>query len=77
MNAIMGMTMLAKAHLGEQSRVADCLDKISISSGHLLSLINDILDMSKIESAQITMNSMAIFLPEMLERLSAIIAPPG
>lgn len=75
MNAIIGMTMLARAHLGEQDRVADCLDKISISSRHLLSLINDILDMSKIESAQITMNNMVIYLPEMLERLSAIIAP--
>ena len=48
MNAIMGMTSLAMAHLGDQKRVADCLDKISISSKHLLSLINDVLDMSKI-----------------------------
>lgn len=75
MNAIIGMTTLAKAHLGEQARVADCLDKISISSRHLLSLINDILDMSKIESAQISMNSTELYLPEVLEEISAIISP--
>ena len=46
MNAIMGMTALAVAHMGEPERVADCLNKISVSSRHLLSLINDILDMS-------------------------------
>lgn len=75
MNAIIGMTTLAVAHLGDSGRVADCLNKISISSRHLLSLINDILDMSKIESAQISLNRMEIYLPDMLEKLSAIIAP--
>ena len=75
MNAIMGMTTLARAHLNEKERVSDCLDKISISSRHLLSLINDILDMSKIESAQISLNQMEIYLPDMLKSLSAIISP--
>lgn len=75
MNAIMGMTMLASANIGNQKRVEDCLEKISVSSKHLLSLINDILDMSKIERSQITLNRMRIFLPDLLEQLSAIMAP--
>ena len=59
---------------GDQERVADCLQKISISSRHLLSLINDILDMSKIESSQITLNRMRISIHEMLGQLSAIMS---
>ena len=53
MNAIMGYTELAKEHLDDADLVADYLDKISVSSGHLLSLINDVLDMSRIESGKI------------------------
>ena len=75
MNAIMGMTALAVAHLDDSSRVADCLHKISISSKHLLSLVNDVLDMSKIERSKITLNRMNISLPELLEQLSAIMTP--
>ena len=75
MNAIMGMTALAKAHIDDRDRVADCLHKISISSSHLLSLINDILDMSKIERSKITLNRMKISLPELVEQLSAMMAP--
>lgn len=75
MNAIMGMTALAGAHLDERERVEDCLGKISVSSRHLLSLINDILDMSKIEQAKITLNSAKIYLPELTEQLSAIMLP--
>lgn len=54
MNAVMGMTTLAAAHLDDRARVRDCLDKIAVASRHLLNLINDILDMSKIEQSQIT-----------------------
>ncbi|WP_343208640.1 hybrid sensor histidine kinase/response regulator [Anaerolentibacter hominis] len=75
MNAIMGMTTLAAAHLGEKKRVEDCLRKISVSSRHLLSLINDILDMSKIERSQITLNNMKLYLPDLLSQLTAIIVP--
>lgn len=75
MNAIMGMTTLAAANMGDLGRVKDCLQKISVSSRHLLSLINDILDMSKIERGQITLNRMKIDLTELLEQISAIIAP--
>lgn len=75
MNAIMGMTTLATAHLDDKEKVADCLKKISVSSNHLLSLINDILDMSKIERSQITLNKTAIVLPELLEQISGMIGP--
>lgn len=74
MNAIMGMTTLALAHLNDRIRVADCLQKISISNRHLLSLINDVLDMSRIEQSKIVINRIAASLPELLEQLSAIIA---
>ena len=63
MNAIVGMTTLAAAQIDNRERVADCLQKISISSKHLLSLINDVLDMSKIERSNITLNHMKIDLP--------------
>lgn len=75
MNAIMGMTTLAYAHLDERERVGDCLQKISVSSGHLLSLINDILDMSKIEQSKITLNHMRISVTGLIEQISAIMAP--
>lgn len=75
MNAIMGMTTLAAAHLDDRARVADCLHKISLSSGHLLSLINDILDMSKIERSKVTLNLGKVSLTELIEQLSSMIAP--
>lgn len=75
MNAIMGMTELATAYIGDSDRVADCLRKISVSSRHLLSLINDVLDMSKIERSNITLNHTRVCLPELLEQLTAMLAP--
>lgn len=75
MNAIIGMTTLANAHIGNPERVADCLQKISISSKHLLSLINDILDMNKIERGKITLNRMDTSITELMEQLAAIIEP--
>lgn len=55
MNAIMGMTAIATTHLEDRERVVECLRKISLSSQHLLSLINDVLDMSKIESGKLSL----------------------
>lgn len=75
MNAVMGMTTLAAAHLDDTARVRDCLDKIAVASRHLLSLINDILDMSKIERSQITLNHSAIAVSDLLSQLNAMIAP--
>lgn len=53
MNAIIGMTAIAGAHINETDKLRDCLSKISSASRHLLSIINNILDMTKIESGQI------------------------
>ena len=75
LNAIIGMTTLAINYLDDRGRVEDCLQKISLASKHLLSLINDILDMSKIERSQIALNRVKIFLPELLEQVSSMIAP--
>ena len=72
MNAIMGMTALAEAHLEDKGKVENCLEKISLSSRHLLSLINDIREMSKSERSRRTRNHVRIYLPELMEQLSAM-----
>lgn len=74
MNAIMGMTALAFNHLEDSGKIKDYLEKISMSSKHLLSLINDILDMSKIEQSKITLNKTRVHLPEQMEHVSAIMS---
>lgn len=56
MNVIIGMAAIASMHMEDRSRVEDCLSKISFSSHHLLSLINDVLDMSKIEEGKMIIN---------------------
>ena len=56
MNAIIGFTNIASSHLDNQEKVKDALDKIRTSSSHLLSLINNVLDMSRIESGRVTIN---------------------
>ena len=53
MNAIIGMTALAKSHIDEKSRVADSLSKIETASAHLMNLINEVLDMSRINSGRL------------------------
>ena len=50
MNAIMGMAEIARNSTADEKRIADCLSKIDLSGRHLLGLINEVLDMSKIES---------------------------
>ncbi len=75
MNAIMGMTALAPAHLDDRAWMEDCLQKISISSKHLLSLINDVLDMSRIEQGQLTLNPVPLSIPELTEHLSVMMEP--
>lgn len=75
MNAIVGMTAIATAHLDEKDRVRECLNKISISSRHLLSLINDVLDMSKIENGKIALNTEPICLADFIHDFISIIQP--
>lgn len=72
MNAIMGMTDIAAAHLFNPDKIKDCLRRISLSSQHLLGLINDILDMSKIESGKMTLTEEVIGLPEVMDTIVSI-----
>ncbi|MBQ9328987.1 MAG: response regulator [Solobacterium sp.] len=73
MNAIIGFTNIAETHIDDTEKVQDCLDKIHSSSSHLLSLINDILDMSKIESRKIQLHIEENSIRELLTNLSDMV----
>ena len=73
MNAIIGFTALATTHIDSKELVKDYLNKISISGQHLLSLINDVLDMSRIESGVVKLDEKEVHLPDVLKDLRAII----
>ena len=75
MNAIMGFSTIAASHIDNKERVKDCLEKIMSSSAHLLSLINDILDMSRIESGKVQIQEKECNLSELLHTLVNIIQP--
>ncbi len=72
LNGIMGMVELGKNHIDEPDRMRNCLDKITLSSTHLLSLINDILDMSKIESGKIELHPERFDLGRLLRALTTV-----
>lgn len=73
MNAIVGFTALAQTHLDHTEQVQDYLAKISTSSTHLLSLINDILDMSRIESGSVKLDEKPVHMPDLLHDLRTMI----
>ncbi len=75
MNAIMGMTAVAVMHIDDRERLMDCLNKITLSSRHLLALINDVLDMSKIESGKVTLSVSEFEISQTVESLLAIVHP--
>lgn len=75
MNAIIGMTAIAGSHLDNRDKVADCLGKISVSSRHLLSLINEVLDMSKIESGKLSLAEEAFNLSDLIDNLLDMVRP--
>lgn len=75
MNGIVGMTAIAMTNINDVMRVQDCLKKISMSSKHLLGLINDILDMSKIESGKLSLNMDYISLSDTMNSLVNIVQP--
>ncbi|XCP83519.1 response regulator [Roseburia hominis] len=75
MNAIVGMNAIAMANINDTKRVQDCLKKIGLSSRHLLGLINDVLDMSKIESGKMTLNVELVSLREAMDSIVSIIQP--
>ncbi len=72
MNAIIGMTEIAVSHIDDRERVLDCLRKITSSGRHLLGLINDILDMAKIESGKMTLHPEDISLQAAMETVCGI-----
>ena len=72
MNGIVGMTAIANANLENPQQVQDCLRKITTSSKHLLGLINDIMDMSKIESGRLTLHIEEVSLREILQNMVTI-----
>ena len=73
MNAIVGFTALAASHIDNKEQVQDYLKKITTSSQHLLSLINDVLDMSRIESGKVTIEEHDVHLPDVIHDLRTII----
>ena len=75
MNAIIGFTSLAATHIDNREQVLNYLKKISTSSQHLLSLINDVLDMSRIENGKIKIDEKAVHLPDIIHDVRSIIQP--
>ncbi len=75
MNAIIGFTTIAVSHIDNRDQVKDCLQKVLSSSNHLLSLINDILDMSRIESGKVQIKEQECNISELTHNLVNIIQP--
>ena len=73
MNAIVGMTAIGLAHIDEKARVHDCLGKIQTASAHLMSLVNDVLDMSRIDSGRITLSEEAFSLADLVHDVAVIV----
>lgn len=75
MNAIIGMNDLAARHIEDHDYVRNCLAKSKLASNHLLTLINDVLDISKVESGKMTLNLMPVSLADIATNLIGIIQP--
>lgn len=75
MNGIVGMTNIALRNLDDREKVESCLNKITAASGHLLELINEVLDMSRIESGRITLKEEPVHLPSLIANLLSFIKP--
>ncbi len=75
LNSILGMSAIAQEHIGESSRVMDCLDKIEASGRHLLELVNNVLDLSAIENGKTVMASEPFELIGFLEETLKMIRP--
>ncbi len=72
MNAIIGFADMAKRHIDDRERVEDCLDKITLSSNHLVSLINDIVDVSRIEGGKIELEEAPLSISNLMRDLASI-----
>lgn len=75
MNAIVGMTAIAMKHTDNSAQVMDCLEKITLSSNHLLTLVNDVLDISQVESGKMILHPVVFSLPQCSTNLVNIIKP--
>lgn len=75
MNAIAGMTAIALSHIDEKARVHDCLQKIQTASSHLMSLVNDVLDISRIDSDRMSLNEEPFSLADLIHDVTVIIRP--
>lgn len=75
MNGIIGMTEIASANLENPEQIRNCLRKITVSSHHLLGLINDILDISKIGSGELTLHIGEVSLREIMQNMFTVIQP--
>lgn len=75
MNAIIGMTTIAAAYINDRAKVERCLGKISFSSKHLMSLINDVLDMSKIEEGKLSIVHEPFYLSQLVDSILTIVYP--
>lgn len=75
MNAIIGMTSIGLTHIDEKARVQDCLLKIKTASDHLMSLVNDVLDMSRIDSKRLSLNEEEFSLSDLIHDVAVIMKP--
>lgn len=73
LNAILGFTALAMNHMGQEELLQDNLNKIAMAGNHLLVLINDVLDMSRIESGKVQLQEKIVYLPHLLEDMRTLI----
>lgn len=75
MNAIIGMTTIAVKRIDDKEQVGECLNQITRASNHLLTLINDILDISKVESGKLSLNPIVFSLAEAVGNIISIVQP--
>ncbi|WP_125142374.1 hybrid sensor histidine kinase/response regulator [Clostridium transplantifaecale] len=75
MNAIIGMTAIATKHIEDRAQVLDCLNKIVLAGNHLLTLVNDVLDISKVESGKMALRPVVFSLSELSANLVNIVRP--
>ena len=74
-NAIVGLTTIGLSHIDEKARVQDCLRKIQTASAHLMSLVNDVLDMSRIDSGRMVLSQEEFSLADLIHDIAVIVRP--
>lgn len=75
LNGIIGMTNVAKGHVNDPDYIIKCLNKVSLAGDHLLMLVNDILDISKVESGKLALNASTFSMEQMIARIINIVQP--